>query len=74
MAISGGDGSIILTTKFDETVLKKVFSSIKNSVKNMSSSFAKLGGIIATVFSIRAIIQFSNEASKMASNTEARSL
>lgn len=71
MAISGGDGSIILTTKVDETGLKKGFSSMKNSVKNMSSSFAKLGGIIATVFSIRAIIQFSNEASKMASNTEA---
>lgn len=71
MAISGGDGSIILTTKIDETGLKKGFSSIKNSVKNMSSSFAKLGGIIATVFSIRAIIQFSNEASKMASTTEA---
>lgn len=71
MAISGGDGSIILTTKIDETGLKKGFSSMKNSVKNMSSSFAKLGGIIATVFSIRAIIQFSNEASKMASNTEA---
>lgn len=71
MAISGGDGSIILTTKIDETGLKKGFSSMKNSVKNMSSSFAKLGGIIATVFSIRAIIQFSNEASKMASTTEA---
>lgn len=71
MAISGGDGSIILTTKVDETGLKKSFSSMKNSIKNMSSSFAKLGGIIATVFSIRAIIQFSNEASKMASNTEA---
>ena len=71
MAISGGDGSIILTTKVDETGLKKGFSSMKNSVKNMSNSFAKLGGIIATVFSIRAIIQFSNEASKMASTTEA---
>ena len=71
MAISGGDGSIILTTKVDETGLKKGFSSMKNSVKNMSSGFAKLGGIIATVFSIRAIIQFSNEASKMASTTEA---
>lgn len=71
MAISGGDGSIILTTKIDETGLKKGFSSMKNSVKNMSNSFAKLGGIIATVFSIRAIIQFSNEASKMASTTEA---
>ena len=71
MAISGGGGSIILTTKIDETGLKKGFSSMKNSVKNMSSSFAKLGGIIATVFSIRAIIQFSNEASKMASTTEA---
>ena len=34
MAISGGDGSIILTTKIDETGLKKGFSSMKNSVKN----------------------------------------
>ena len=71
MAISGADGSIILTTKVDETGLKKGFSSMKNSIKNMSINFAKLGGIIASVFSIRAIIQFSNEASKMASTTEA---
>ena len=44
---------------------------MKNSVKGMSSSFLKLGGIIGAAFSIRAIIQFSGEASKMASNTEA---
>lgn len=71
MAIRGEDGSIILTTKIDETGLKQGMASMKGGVKSLTSGFTKLGAVIATTFSIRAIIKFSNEASKMASTTEA---
>ena len=71
MAISGGDGSIILTTKVDESGLKRGILSMKSGAKSLTSTFSKLGGVIGAAFSIRAIVQFSNEASKMASNTEA---
>ena len=100
MAISGGDGSIILTTKIDESGItkgtnsiktafdkvnnylknvgakignnfKKVGSSIKNTFTKLTASLKGLAGQILAFFSIRALLQFSNEASKMASTTEA---
>ena len=100
MAISGGDGSIILTTKIDESGItkgtnsiktafdkvnnylknvgakignnfKKVGSSIKNTFTKLTASLKGLAGQILAFFSIRALLRFSNEASKMASTTEA---
>lgn len=100
MAISGGDGSIILTTKIDESGItkgtnsiktafdkvnnylknvgakignnfKKVGTSIKNTFTKLTTSLKGLAGQILAFFSIRALLQFSNEASKMASTTEA---
>ena len=35
MAISGGDGSIILTTKVDQTGLNKGMSTMKSKVKSL---------------------------------------
>ena len=93
MAISGGDGSIILTTKIDESGItkgtnsiktafdkvnnylknvgakignnfKKVGSSIKNTFTKLTASLKGLAGQILAFFSIRALLQFSNEASK----------
>lgn len=71
MAISGGDGSIILTTKVDESGLKRGILSMKSGARSLTSTFSKLGGVIGAAFSISTIVRFSNEASKMASNTEA---
>lgn len=71
MAISGGDGSIILATQVDPTGLTRGLSSIRSNIQKTSSGFSKLGGIIATAFSVHKIIQFSKESSKMASDTEA---
>ena len=48
MAISGGDGSIILTTKIDETGLKKGFASMRNFVGKIGKSFAVIGAAAAT--------------------------
>lgn len=43
MAISGGDGSIILTTKVDETGLKKGLGSIKKSGTSAVKAFLAIG-------------------------------
>jgi hypothetical protein len=71
MAISGGDGSIILTTKVDQSGLNKGMTSMQNGVKSLSSSFKALGSTIAAVFSITAIINFSKQAGEFATQTEA---
>ena len=71
MAISGGDGSIILTTKVDQTGLNKGITSMQSGVKSLSSSFKALGSTIATVFGVTAIIRFSKQAGEFATQTEA---
>ena len=48
MAISGGDGSIILTTKIDEAGLKRGFASMRNFVGKVGKSFAVIGAAAAT--------------------------
>lgn len=71
MAIAGGDGSIILTTKVDQTGLNKGMSTMKNKVKSLTGVFSTLGGVIATAFSITAIVNFSKQAGELATQTEA---
>lgn len=52
MAISGGDGSIILTTDVDQTGIKNGLSSMSGTVKTysakMAKSFAVIGAAAAT--------------------------
>lgn len=52
MAISGGDGSIILTTEVDETGLKKCLGSMSGKIKSfgkgIAKSFAVIGAAAAT--------------------------
>lgn len=128
MAIAGGDGSIILTTKVEDAGLKKGLSKLvadqKKQLQSLTREYAKLiinekqntkeaknlrkqinnlskdiksiesalnsfgntsnttfsrvgnalkslGGYLAVAFSITKIIQFSNEASEFATQTEA---
>ena len=71
MAISGGDGSIILTTKVDQSGLNKGMASMQSGVKSLSSSFKALSSTIAAVFSVTAIINFSKQAGEFATQTEA---
>ena len=40
MAISGGDGSIVLTTKIDETGIKKGMSKLKSGIGAVGKTFA----------------------------------
>ena len=50
MAISGDDGSIILTTKVDESGANKGFSAIKSGAAKVAKGFAVVGAAAATAF------------------------
>lgn len=65
------DGSIRINTKVDSSGINKGTNTINNCFKSLKGSLSALGGTIATVFSVTAIINFSNEAAELASTTEA---
>lgn len=71
MAIAGGDGSIILTTRVDQTGLKRGLSSIQTGVRNTSSALMKLGGALAAAFSVSALVNFSKTSANIAASAEA---
>jgi hypothetical protein len=71
MAIANSDGSIVLTTKVDQSGINKGMASMQSGVKSLSSSFKALGSTIAAVFSVTAIINFSKQAGEFATQTEA---
>ena len=48
MAISGGDGSIILTTKVDQTGLKKGLNTMLNMTAAVGKAFLVFSGIVAS--------------------------
>lgn len=60
MAIANSDGSIVLTTKVDQSGIKSFGKSLKN-----------LAGALGLAFSINQIVKFSNETGKLATQTEA---
>lgn len=63
MAILGGDGSIILTTKIDQSGLNKGMASLKGAIK-------KLGAAIGVAFGVRALVQFGKQAVQLASDLQ----
>lgn len=50
MAISGGDGSIVLTTKIDESGLKNGLSKLKSGIGSFGKAFATAGQAAAAAF------------------------
>lgn len=60
MAISQSDGSIILSTKVDTTGIKAFTGSLK-----------KLSVAMGVAFGVKELLRFSNEAGKVATQTEA---
>lgn len=70
MAISGGDGSIVLTTQIDQTGLKRGMASMKSGVAGLSKSFAKIGAAIGVAFGVGALINFGKQAVQLASDLQ----
>ena len=63
MAVLGGDGSIILTTKIDQSGLNKGMASLKGAI-------TKLGAAIGVAFGVRALVQFGKQAVQLASDLQ----
>lgn len=70
MAISGGDGSIILTTKVDQTGIKSGMASMKSGVSALSKSITKIGAAIGIAFGVGALIKFGKQAVQLASDLQ----
>jgi hypothetical protein len=71
MAIANSDGSIVLSTKVDTSGINKGMSQMQGKATSLTKTFSKLGVAIASAFAIQKIIQFSNEAGRLATQTEA---
>ena len=71
MAITNADGSIVLTTKVDQSGLKRGMSTMKSGVSSLIGSFGKLAAAVGIAFGVGAIVKFSKEASNLATTTEA---
>lgn len=71
MAIANSDGSIILSTKVDTSGISKGMSQMQGKATSLTKTFSKLGSAISSAFAIQKIIQFSNEAGQLATQTEA---
>ena len=71
MAIANADGSIVLSTKVDTKGLEAGMKGIQGKARAMISTFSKLGGVLAGIFSVTTIINFSKEASNLAIEQEA---
>ena len=71
MAITNADGSIILTTKVDTKGINNGLNTIQGKAKSLTSTMSKLGGLLAGVFSVTALVNFSKEASNLAIEQEA---
>lgn len=71
MQFTNSDGSIVLSVQIDESGLNKGMNSMKNGVSSISKQFKALAGTIATVFSIKAVWDFSKAAGEAQTQTEA---
>lgn len=71
MAIANSDGSIILTTKVDTSGIKTALKQINGDASKTTNVLGKISSALALAFSIKKIIQFSNESAKLATQTEA---
>lgn len=71
MAIANSDGSIVLSTKVDTKGLETGMKGIQGKARAMISTFSKLGGILAGIFSVTTLVNFSKEASNLAIEQEA---
>lgn len=65
MAISGGDGSIILTTKVDTSGISKGSISIKNSLQNVDTTVKKVQNSFSAFREQKVTLQSLNETIKI---------
>ena len=57
------DGKVVISTALDD-------SGVKNGLKGLKSSLIKIGALVATAFSVKALVNFGKEAISLSSDLE----
>lgn len=78
---NNADGSIVLSVTIDKSSMNKSLNELKNgskglgnfkkSVNGVSTALKQMATTLGVAFGVREVLRFSNEASKLASQTEA---
>lgn len=66
----GADGSVIINTRVNTNGMEDGMHRVQSQVSNLGSSLKKLGGIIASVFAVRQIVQFARECIELGSDLD----
>lgn len=64
------DGTVYINTRVDTKGFQKGMNNIEKQTSNMSSSFGKLGKVIAATFAISKIVQFGKKAIELGSDLQ----
>ncbi len=64
------DGTVYINTRLDTKGFQKGMNNIEKQTSNMSSSFGKLGKVIAATFAISKIVQFGKKAIELGSDLQ----
>lgn len=64
------DGTVYINTRVDTKGFQKGMDNIEKQTSNMSSSFGKLGKVIAATFAISKIVQFGKKALELGSDLQ----
>lgn len=64
------DGTVYINTRVDTKGFQKGMDNIEKQTSNMSSSFGKLGKVIAATFAISKIVQFGEKALELGSDLQ----
>lgn len=68
--MSRSDGTVYINTRVDTKGFQKGMDNIEKQTSNMSSSFGKLGKVIAATFAISKIVQFGKKALELGSDLQ----
>lgn len=74
IAIAKADGSIIIDTHIDTSGFSKSATNLESQFSKIGNAAKKMGELIATAFSVTAVIQFGKEASQAAMSLESAML
>ena len=64
------DGAVYITTLMDTKGFMKGMNTVENRVANLTGAMKKLGGVIASAFAVKKLVQFGKEAIELGSDLQ----
>lgn len=64
------DGAVYIETLMDTKGFMKGMNTVENRVANLTGAIKKLGGVIASAFAVKKIVQFEREAIELGSDLQ----